>query len=426
MTRFKNEYFTADCMSETRRIEHPFPDYLEGRMNAILSTVNTELKCVTLLHLDDRTINEGDIRKRIQESVGKEQYLPHAVTIGKYCGGTFVQVGLVARQEIIGDQGDVEEIGYSRTIAGKRYAQPLAAYALRWAVENRMSLYTVLGQVTSCGKSRAPMNAVLILKELEKRKGKSRVSDLVGSTTLGGPGVRTRLTALKNAGFVDYESIGYGETGYVKYRWTDIRKINEIETVAEQPALTENIAKELANCRLADAYKLKEKIGYNGKICNVANVLSGLRRQQAVEPIRWEGGIRSEVTLTESGTHFLANFIGKLELVLSDETSVLRDIEAATDFLSSDKAAKKRYACEAIELYRKVSPQINARSRSEVNERIKVCVAQNPGITAAEIKKELDLKINTVIGYLKELADNGTIRTEEVHKESKLRYFPAT
>jgi predicted ArsR family transcriptional regulator len=413
-------------MSETRRIEVPFPDDLEARMNAILSTVNTELKSVTLLHLDDKAINEGDIRKRIRESVGKEQYLPHAVVMGDYCDDTFVPMSLVARQEIIRDQGDIEEIGYSRTIAGKKYAQPLAAYALRWAVENEMSLYTVLRKVSSRGESRAPMNTILILKELEKRSGQSRVSDLVGSTTLEITGVRSHLSLLKNAGFVDYESIGYGETGYVKYRWTDVRKIDEIETVAGQPALTESIAKELANCRLTDAYTLKERIGYHGQISNVAKLLAGLRRQRAVESIRWEGRIRSEVVRTESGTRFITNFIGKLELVLSDERSALRDIEAATDFLSSDKAAKKRYACEAIELYRQVSPNINARPRSETNERIKICVAQNPGITAAEIKKELSVQIRTVQNYLKALVDNGVIRTEEVHKEARLRYFPAT
>ena len=48
--------------------EKKFPDDLEGRMSSVLNAVNTELKTVTLLHLDDRPADGIEIRDRIRDT----------------------------------------------------------------------------------------------------------------------------------------------------------------------------------------------------------------------------------------------------------------------------------------------------------------------------------------------------------------------
>ena len=48
--------------------ENPFPEDLEGRLNAILNVVNTELKALTLLHLDDTPRSGQEIKARVRET----------------------------------------------------------------------------------------------------------------------------------------------------------------------------------------------------------------------------------------------------------------------------------------------------------------------------------------------------------------------
>jgi len=74
--------------------EKEFPDDLEGRMSSVLNAVNTELKTVTLLHLDDRPADHIEIRDRIKDTRGVG-YLPKAHLFGSY-GNTLQDIALVA------------------------------------------------------------------------------------------------------------------------------------------------------------------------------------------------------------------------------------------------------------------------------------------------------------------------------------------
>ena len=65
--------------------ENPFPDDLEGRLNAITNVVNTELKASALLHLDDRYVDRIEIRSRLRDTVGNGVYLPQYTVFGGYC-----------------------------------------------------------------------------------------------------------------------------------------------------------------------------------------------------------------------------------------------------------------------------------------------------------------------------------------------------
>ena len=82
-----------------RKIEEKkFPDDLEGRLNALTSAVNTSLKTVTLLHLDDSPVEAEEIRNRVRESAGKG-YLPSRKSFESY-GNTLHDIALVAKETI--------------------------------------------------------------------------------------------------------------------------------------------------------------------------------------------------------------------------------------------------------------------------------------------------------------------------------------
>ena len=139
---------------EVRVEEKPFPEKLEDRMAIVANGVNTELKAVTLLHLDDVPTEAGVIRARIMETIGGG-YLPHSAAFRAY-GTTLHKIALVAKETVARDTGEGEYVGYSLTEAGKKYGVPASVFSLRYAVEHEMSMFQVLGPTNSKGKSRAP------------------------------------------------------------------------------------------------------------------------------------------------------------------------------------------------------------------------------------------------------------------------------
>ena len=137
------------------RKETPFPQDLEGRLNAVLNVINTELKSVTLLHLDDTPAEASEIKARIRETIGMG-YLPIEHAFESYCHKTLFPIGTVAEEIIKRETDELVYPAYSLTEAGKRYGRPIAALALKYAVENKQSLFEILGSTISSGKTRAP------------------------------------------------------------------------------------------------------------------------------------------------------------------------------------------------------------------------------------------------------------------------------
>src|SRR3989338_6522961 len=89
--------------------EKSFPEDLEGRLSSVLNSINTELKSVTLLHLDDKPADYSEIKSRVRETIG-EGYLPQSFTFQAY-GKTLYDIALVAKETVLKDDGEVVSIG---------------------------------------------------------------------------------------------------------------------------------------------------------------------------------------------------------------------------------------------------------------------------------------------------------------------------
>lgn len=403
-------------MEVIERKENPFPDDLEGRLNAVLNVVNTELKTVTLLHLDDVPAEGSEIRARIRETVGQIGYLPETNCFKQYCHQTFFPIGTVAEETVRRENIEAVYPAYSLTEAGKRYGLPIAALALKFAVENQQSLFEILGSTSSSGKTRAPLNRVRILKLLAERES-ATVTDLADEADLDNPSVLFSLRGLGEAGFVEYFSIGEIAKGkgiihYTFINGADIGKVKQVSTYKSSTKKAVKLLKQRRTITLPEAAAFLH-VSYR----TLAPAYSGLVKQGfAKREHGFVGGKKqSKARITNKGLKFL-EFESSIEKILSGEIPKREAREIYLEVVNN--LAYGKMTRKAIGLYRKISPAINRNSSEERCEQIRELLTRNPGLRAVEINKLLGCE---GFYHLTPLIKTRVLRKEKNGKET--RYY---
>ncbi len=405
------------CFFMQERIEEKsFPNNLEDRLAIIANAVNTELKNVTLLHLDDVPKEAPEIKARIRETIGRG-YLPHVETFRAY-GNTLHDIALVAKKTITRDTGEIECIGYSLTEAGKTYGLPSAVLSLRYAVDNKISMFQILGSTISSGDSRAPYNRIKILGELRNSE-ELREIDLVEALDLNNRAVNQHLGALAKIGFVKFDSIGAKSKGKYKFQWINGKFSDKVKTVKKRSSLTKRIAEYLANnTHPFDRNELSGVLKYK-YLKHVSTVLYGLEKQGRVRRIfPWRAReLLSRTRILDNGRKFYDKWYLPLIELLSDRELEVSKQEQET-FRESQEYAN--YIRRGIGLYRRVSPMINKKSPEERIEGIKTLLRNKPGgMTTREIADILGISTMSALQYFHQLSKE--IRTEKEGNE--VRYF---
>ncbi|MEK6935018.1 MAG: hypothetical protein AABW46_04015 [Nanoarchaeota archaeon] len=380
--------------------ENPFPEDLEGRLNAILNVVNTELKALTLLHLDDTPRSGQEIKARVRETVGKGIYLPRYDAFSDYCHKTLFPIGTVAEKDVIYEDSERIVTGYKLTEAGKKYGMPIVAFTLDYIARNRISMYNILGSTQSYGKSRSPFNRTKILDLL--RTGVLREVDLAKMLDLNKIPILQHLKSLKKIGFIQYDSVGElskGSKGIFIYQWLEGKKVTEVVAVDKKPILTRKVAEKLKELKESDRNQLAGLLEYNR--WNVSTILSGLERQGIVKSKKWKGGeLLSEASLLDKGKRFVDDHLEKVKDALS-EGPALEEMHSLLEQLINDPDKLSEYSRIAIEEYKKVSPAINKKPLEETNEKILDFVRKNPGVRPVEIKTILSLPYHNLSSLVK-------------------------
>jgi predicted transcriptional regulator len=399
---------------ERRVEEKPFPDDLEGRLASVANAVNTELKTVTLLHLDDRPADRSEIKVRIRETIGMG-YLPSCNVFGNY-GNTLHDIALVARETVIRDTGDIEYIGYSLTEAGKKYGVPIAASALKYVVDNDRSMFSILGQTTSHGETRAPHNRIRILENLIE-KGKLRVIDLCNFLGLRQWSVQTHLRELQKIGFVNYDSVGT-HRDKITYEWIEGKEPSDAKVVKTFNQLTKKVAKYLSDVsgkvsthEVAEGLKIRSS-DY------VSKILSGLVEEGFVRREGWKvHEILSEIEILDEGRKFIEDWILPTRETLANGEA-LEDLEKIYGQFQNRNIFAEN-AKGAIESYIKISPGINRKSLEIRIEQIRNYLIEHPGSMTEEVAEHLGLSRNTVVRYIRKL------KNEIISKRDRneVRYF---
>ena len=362
----------------------PFPEDPEKRLDAILSCVNTEPKNITLAFcLDKEFKNSSELRSEFKRFVGNGHWVPSNGSFFEYSHRSFVPIR-VAEEQIIIPPYERPVTYFRLTEDGMRYVKPIAALALRFAIDHGKSMYEYLGQTSSSGNTRSPYNKTRILELL--RNGSKREVDIVNEFDLSESTVKQNLRTLDNSGLIAYNSINPEEHGWVYHIW--IRgKIEDVPVFRDEPTLTKKVAKEFKRLKKANAYELTEVLGLksNSSVTDrISRILSHITKEEFSIREKWDGHeIRSQATLLEEGGRFLDEFIMPVRKVLNGQIEVNNSL----DFFSEEKIVE--YSEAGMDLYKNVSP-----SRK---------------------RKPKELRINRIIEFVRERNQTGDApRTEEI------------
>lgn len=188
-----------------KRVEYEFPKLKDDRLNAILSSVNTEPKNITLAFcLDRQPKTQHDLRNDFSYYVDeKTHWVPVERSFSNYSRKSFTPIGMVA-EEIIRIKGKLNPTyHWMITDCGEKYGKPISAFSLKYAVDNGESLFKYFGQVPSSGESRAPFNRVRVLDALNEKK-KMKEINLWYELDLNQENVQRHVKKLNEIGLVEY------------------------------------------------------------------------------------------------------------------------------------------------------------------------------------------------------------------------------
>jgi len=385
-----------------------FPRNIDDRMNAVLSSVNTEFKSAVLGCFMDETWKTADDIKQIADEYAAPHKAPSTSSFRGYCVNTFIPRG-IAEEKV--EQKGIKPISYFRlTEEGEKYGKPLAQFFLKAAVDTGLSMQKVLGVTGSRGETRSPMNAAIILAELDKEDN-LRLIDLQNRTGLKLGILNDHMIKFSKIGFVDYESLSTEERGQVKLKWTG-RNIEDIKDVDRCNLLTRKVAKKMQMLEISDYHTVAENL--KKPKTDVSRVLSYLEQQEFVARISdLSFGKKSNVLIKEKGRKFLNNCINPAKQALKYDDF---DIIYAEIGVFSDKTVSCRYIQEGFGLYRKVSPAYKKEGK-ETNKGKIMQMLRGQQLRKREIDEMLGKNSTT---YIKELCDNGGI---EKWKKGKAVFY---
>ncbi len=380
--------------------ENRFPLDLEGRLNSILNVVNTELKSVTLLHLDDHAVNGDGIIERISNNC-KGGYLPNPLTFSAYCLHSFLPIGAVAKEEVIRDDGSIM-VGYRLTESGKKYGLPIAMFSLKWAEEYGESLFNTFGATSSPGDIRAPFARAKILETLYKGKSYvSELNELIGYTNISGSPTLRDLKKLQGNGLINSDSRFNYTSEYVY-----VNKDGEPTKWRNCPNLTSKVFDLLRSEKRVVVGDISMK--FNHKSNQISrDILNHLTNQGFAKRVL-TGGSNIPYFLTEKGIFFVENYLLKVNDTLSDGKFLSELTSEYHDMISSERFPELMR--RGINLYVKVSPRICRLSGDMTKKRIEDYLKLNPGSTPT--KMESGLKVSRIQNHLTPMIKSSRLKKE--------------
>ena len=408
----ENGVLTAEeVLVISQAIEKPkaFPIDTEQRIDAILSgVVNTEPKQILTLLLDDNPQSIGDLRDGFVEVTGGI-WVPKMLgkSIEDYLLQSLDPVGFVAHP-VLQDF----DVRHKATEAGKRYGQPVAAYVLDLGRQVDFSFYQLLGRTSSRGDSRAPYNRFRILEIL--LKSDCRMADLAEQLSLRGESVIRHLRALRELGFVEFDSVGSEQSGWAVYKWKE-GKPEDAQTVKKMTRLTQDVAEWLYRNKVGSYYQIKDyfiqREGYenwkeHSLLITVSAVLVGLKEQGFADS-RYQGGKElSHIKLTQK--EFAEEFTRKVRSALLDGPE-LEGMEVVDRQYQTDPERFRQDARRRLEIYVRVSPDINKKSSDERVEDILAYVSAKGEVRPRDATRDLG---GNSMKYLRSMVEQGSLVKE--------------
>lgn len=384
-----------------------FPQDREARLETVLSCLNGEVKHATLLVLNQDPATSSRIRRRLTELTTAR--LPSTSTLFDYCIQTLCPAGFVIHETF---RTDHPYNCFRISDAGAKYGQPLAAFSLRYAVENHISFGELLRTASSAGDSRAPYNRARILELVAA--GCERVVEIETELGLSHTDINYHLKHLQALGLTNFRSLNACEPDFKTYRWVAGRKPEEARTVRTRKTLTGQVARWLHTNKAGTYRQIAQQLNHK-HVLDVSRVLVGLA-QQGLATTEFPSTSRSKVTLAEKAS-LLLDYVMSVRSALTNSTQ-LKTMTALRDEFLADKDLFRRYLDVAIEHHSTASPMMNARKSTErESELLKFLqsfqVDRGRGPRPSEMMALLGWNHGTLRIYINSLIRKGRLRREE-------------
>jgi len=319
-----------------------FPRSFKERMNSTLCCINGEAKNLITLYLGEYPQTRYELKGELEEIV-KGSWIPAPQTIKEYLK-CLVNYSVIEKNQNI------------LTGAGKKYFQPIAAFALKFAVDNGFSLYSVFGKVDTYESCHGPYDRFRILEAL--KKGPQRTKDISEKLKTSSPNVGRQLKIIGESKVIDYESVSgvYGP-GYSRYHWVRGTPKDVLPT-GKRPLLVKRAAKIMYRLETFTRTDLARKLKYKDP-GSLSRIIKEVREQGFVEPFKFMAqNIQSRAEFTSFGEKvFMKKFLDRISRALKDERS-LEDMRKIQRKIGRDYAMLQEYATEGLNLYSKVAPGI--------------------------------------------------------------------
>lgn len=345
-----------------KRSQSDFPENPDERLSAILYSVIPEPKAILLgFCLDDILRSSTDLYNRFRKLVVEKIWIPRHPTLKEYVRHTLLPSGMVDEEKVSSD-GD-SSTRWKISEAGKKYGKPIAAFTLKWAVDNNISMHSILGSSNSAGATSGPFNRIRIIRELELKKGK-READISNALNLNRNVVGEHLRALERISFVKYEHVSPNQRNWSKYIWVKGKNLMSVaeDYVKYDPALSMRVAICMYNLSLegktAD-YRRVDRILNYGNPAKISGILSGLAKKGYLRHVKYIGGEKhSDARLTQAGNKFKVECIDRSVDALSGGKE-LEELQGEFGILEVNVCSRSRYIIDGMALYEDVSPNRN-------------------------------------------------------------------
>ena len=195
-----------------------FPKDAESRLEALLLALNLEPKQSLTFCLDNRWKSARELWYEWKK-LGVD-WQPETAALAGYCEKSLIPNGLVRTHSIRYQNTSRPVKRYRLSNAGLYYGQPAAKLMLHYSVKNQHSLYEILGNAPSSGRSRGPPNRVNLMRRFASRITSPK--KLMKELNFFYPSLDNHRSSLRSLGFIEYQPRIGGATPDIQV--TDIGK----------------------------------------------------------------------------------------------------------------------------------------------------------------------------------------------------------
>ncbi len=391
--------------------EYPFPNDLEGRLNAVLNVVNNPFKMLSLFTLDrqyPKTYSE--IHTGVKNIIRENVRIPLLGSFESYLDLTLVPIGLVAKEEFTSYSQDYFSIGYCLTEAGQKYL-PVIAFSLEYMAENNLDFFKIFGSTQSRGSIRAPLLRTKILKGLIKL-GEVKETGLSKYLRINSD-ITSPIKSLKNQGFINFESIGESKRGKPCCFYEVTKKVYEDSIdIENRPKLTKTLVDYIKNKENINAIQVSQDLEIHKSYACV--MLNSLVDKGFLNRIGFEKNKNTKISITKKGEKLVdyLTFIGDA-LMDGENLDLMRNC-CYNEFICNPSKLEE-YASKVCISHSKSSRYMNKESSEEKIEKIIKYLRENPGERFNRLAESFSPT------FLSRIVKSGKVRKEKLGREA--RYY---